>query len=184
MLASDPGAVMPVTRRELHECNRDQAECSQRKRRKQPNPLVSLSRRFRGWAWVRGPLESDENKRGVPFLVAMLNRYSMNSRWTFRQTAPQNTTIRAGRFFVSERLGPGDKWRDCIMGGDLRRTRETASEVVDFHRSAGWYCVRIGFNFAGYKYLVFSPDSRTARTGFCSDALSERIDRFASPIDR
>ena len=32
-----------------------------------------------------------------------------------------------------------------------------ASEVVAFHRSAGWYCVRIGFNFAGYKYLAFSP---------------------------
>src|SRR5665811_1109339 len=29
-----------------------------------------------------------------------------------------------------------------------------------------------------------SPGSKTARTGFCSDALNERSDRFASPIDR
>jgi hypothetical protein len=28
------------------------------------------------------------------FLVALLNSHSMNSRWTFRQTAPQNTTMR------------------------------------------------------------------------------------------
>ena len=41
----------------------------------------------------------------ISFLVAVLNSYSMDSRWTFRQTAPQNTTIRAERFLSVSVLG-------------------------------------------------------------------------------
>ena len=58
--------------------------------------------------------------KAISFLVAVLNNYSMNSRWTFRQTAPQNATMRAGRFLSVSVLGLAINVGTPILGGDLR----------------------------------------------------------------
>lgn len=38
--------------------------------------------------------------KAISFLVAVLNSYWLNSRWTFRQTAAENTSMRVGRFIT------------------------------------------------------------------------------------
>ena len=43
--------------------------------------------------------------KAISFLVAVLNSYWMNSRWTFRQTAAQNAAMRVGRFLSVSVLG-------------------------------------------------------------------------------
>ncbi len=90
----------------------------------------------------------------------MLNSYLLNSQWTFRETAPQSTMTRAGRFLSVSVVG-------------LAINVGTASGVVMFVGPVRWLATwwpsvaalagatcGLAFNFAGYKYLVFLPGSR------------------------
>lgn len=102
--------------------------------------------------------------KAISFLAAVLNSYWMNSRWTFRKAAPQNTMMRAGRFLAISVLG-------------LAINVGTASSVVLFVHPvrllmrwwpsvaalAGTAC-GLAFNFAGYRYVVFAPRPAWVRT--------------------
>jgi putative flippase GtrA len=121
--------------------------------------------------------------KAISFSVAVLSSYSMNSRWTFRQTAPQNATMRAGRFlsvsFLGLAINVGTASWVAIFAEPVRWLARLWPSIAAL---AGTVC-GLAFNFAGYKYLVFSPGPQTAATGLCSDAFDERSDRFAPPIN-
>lgn len=110
--------------------------------------------------------------KAISFLVAVLNSYWLNSRWAFRHTAAQNAGMQMGRFLSVSILG-------------LAINVGTASWVAVFAEPVRWLArwwpsiaalagaaCGLAINFAGYKYLVFSPRPR-ARTGFCSDPLNQ-----------
>ena len=139
------------------------------------NTLIALSHRGR-----TGLLYSFF--KAISFLFAVLNSYWLNSRWAFRQTARQNTSMRIGRFLSVSVLG-------------LAINVGAASWVAVFTEPFGWLArwwpsvaalagaaCGLAFNFAGYKYLVFFT-RRTARIGLCSDAFDESGDRPVSSIN-
>lgn len=43
--------------------------------------------------------------KAISFFVAVLNSYWLNSRWTFRYSAPENASTRVGRFISFSVLG-------------------------------------------------------------------------------
>jgi putative flippase GtrA len=117
------------------------------------NTLIAISHRGRA-----GLLYS--LFKAISFLVAVLNSYLLNSKWTFRETAPQSTMTRVGRFLSVSVVG-------------LAINVGTASGVVMFVGPVRWLATwwpsvaalagaacGLAFNFAGYKYLVFFPGSR------------------------
>ena len=104
--------------------------------------------------------------KAISFLVAVCNSYWLNSRWAFRQTAGQNAAMRVGRFLSVSVLG-------------LAINVGTASWVAALAEPVRWLArwwpsvaALVGaacglmFNFAGYKYLVFSP-YRSMPSGSC-----------------
>ena len=139
------------------------------------NTLIALSHRGR-----TGLLYSFF--KAFSFLVAVLNSYRLNSRWAFRQTATQNSSMRIGRFISVSVLG-------------LAINVGAASWVAVFTEPVRWLArwwpsvaalvgaaCGLTFNFAGYKYLVFFIRPR-ARIGLCSDALSDSGEHPVSSIN-
>ncbi len=103
--------------------------------------------------------------KAISFLVAVVNSYFMNSRWTFRQSVLETT--RLPRFL-------------CVSVTGLVINVATASSVASLMRPVlglekywpsiaamvGAVC-GLAFNFAGYRYLVFAL--RRKRDGLTSD---------------
>lgn len=139
------------------------------------NALIALSQRGR-----TGLLYSFF--KGISFLGTVLNSYWLNSRWAFRQTATQNTSMRIGRFLsvsvLALAINVGTASWVAVFTEPVRRLARWWPSVAAL---AGAAC-GLAFNFAGYKYLVFFT-RRTVRIGLCSDAHSESGDRSVPSID-
>ena len=119
------------------------------------NTLIAVSQRGRS-----GLLYSVF--KATSFLVAVLNSYWLNCRWTFRQTAMQNVATRVGRFLSVSVLGLAinvgtASWVAAIAEPVRWLTRYWPSIAA----LAGAAC-GLGFNYAGYKFLVFRPPSNPA----------------------
>jgi putative flippase GtrA len=125
------------------------------------NTLIAISHRGRS-----GLLYS--LFKAISFLVAVLNSYRLNSRWTFRYSAAENTPMGVGRFISVSVLG-------------LAINVGIASSVASFAGPVLWLAMwwpsvaalagaacGLGFNFAGYKYLVFYL-GRSEPLGLCSE---------------
>jgi putative flippase GtrA len=95
--------------------------------------------------------------KAISFLVAVLNSYWLNSRWTFRYSAAENTPMRVGRFVSISVLG-------------LTLNVGVASWVASFAGPVRWLAIwwpsvaalagaacGLGFNFAGYKQGGTAP---------------------------
>ena len=139
------------------------------------NSLIALSHRGR-----TGLLYS--LFKAISFLVAVLNSYWMNSRWAFRQAAAQNAAMRMGRFLsvsvLSLAINVGTASWIAVFTEPVRWLVRWWPSVAAL---AGAAC-GLALNFAGYKYLVFSPHSR-AGTGAGSDVLHECGDPLVPSID-
>jgi putative flippase GtrA len=98
--------------------------------------------------------------KATSFLVAVLNSYLLNSKWTFRETAPQSTMTRIGRFLsvsvVGLAINVGTASGVVMFVGPVRWLARWWPSVAAL---AGAAC-GMAFNFAGYKYLVFLPVSK------------------------
>jgi putative flippase GtrA len=98
--------------------------------------------------------------KAISFLVAVLNSYFLNSQWTFRETAPQSTMTRVGRFLsvsiVGLAINVGTASGVVMFVGPVRWLARWWPSVAAL---AGATC-GLAFNFAGYKYLVFLPGSK------------------------
>jgi len=93
--------------------------------------------------------------KAISFLVAVLNSYWLNSRWTFHYSAAENTPMRVGRFISVSVLGLAinvgiASWVASFSGP----VRWLAMWWPSVAALAGAAC-GLGFNFAGYKYFVF-----------------------------
>ena len=96
--------------------------------------------------------------KAISFLVAVVNSYFTNGKWTFRQTVLEAKQL--SRFFLVSIAGL------IINVGTATSVVSLIQPMRGLERAwpsigamAGAVC-GLAFNFAGYKYLVFSPRSK------------------------
>lgn len=111
--------------------------------------------------------------KAISFLVAVVNSYFMNSRWTFRQSVLES--MRLPWFLLVSVAGL------VINVGAASSVASLMRPVIALERFwpsiaavAGAVC-GLAFNFAGYRYLVFSP--RLKRAGLTSDRPESTLHR-------
>jgi putative flippase GtrA len=114
----------------------------------------------------------------LSFLVAALNSYWMNSKWTFRQSARQDTMMRVGRFLLVSIFGLAinvetASWVSAVVVPVRWLERWWPSVAALAGTSCG-----LAINFAGYKYLVFSRWAKRAEIALDPNALRGNSDAF------
>jgi putative flippase GtrA len=118
--------------------------------------------------------------KAVSFTAAVANSYWMNSKWTFSQPMPGIASRQAGRFLSISLLGLATNVGIASWVASFSRLapiaghRELVASWPSVAALAGSSC-SLAFNFAGYKYLVFSGSRRP---------LASRLRRSSSSISQ
>ncbi len=98
--------------------------------------------------------------KAISFLVAVVNSYFMNSRWTFPQKVPQAT--RLWRFLLVSVAGLAINVGTASFVASLMRPLLGLERFwPSIAAMVGAVC-GLAFNFAGYRYWVFSPPRKPA----------------------
>jgi len=95
------------------------------------------------------------------FICAVLNSYVMNSAWTFERTHPRKTSKEVAEYLLISGFGAvvnvGSSWYVATF---MQPRPELAAYWPSIAALVGT-AFSFAFNFAGYKYFVFSPRRNT-----------------------
>ena len=94
--------------------------------------------------------------KAVSFLVALVNSYFMNRAWTFPPTSFQTRTRQLGRFFLVSVAGLVINVAAASSVANLINPTEGLRKYWPSVAALVGTLCGLAFNFAGYKYLVFS----------------------------